>query len=103
MAIGRPGQSHSDRAGPVEWYGRAAQRLGGVLTPLALAVVATSGTLVGLRVGTAGGTLRRLIAIASADPATLPPVAAVCHYGLFGVAVGTWFLGLGFILTGVFE
>lgn len=103
MATSRPQQPLAGEPDSIEWYGRLAQRLGGGLAAVAFLVAAVSGGLLAAEAGSAAGTVDRLVAVASADPGTLSAVAAVCHYGLLGIVVGTWFLGLGFILTGLFE
>lgn len=69
---------------------------------MALFVAVTSAAVLGLPAAP-GAAAARLVTVAAADPTTLPTLAAVCHYGLLGVVVGTWFLGLGFILTGFLE
>lgn len=103
MATSRPEHPLAGEPGTVEWYGRLVQRLGGGLAVAALLVAASTGAALGLEAGTTDAGLSRLVTVAAADPTTLPTLAAVYHYGLVGVVVGTWFLGLGFILTGVFE
>ncbi|WP_256296745.1 hypothetical protein [Haloarchaeobius salinus] len=103
MATSRPRRPVAGEPSTVEWYGRLVQRLGGGLAVASLLVAVTSGAALGLAAGPVGASLDRLVTIAAADPATLPTLAAVCHYGLLGVVVGSWFLGLGFILTGFLE
>lgn len=103
MATSRPQHPVAGEPGTVEWYGRLAQRLGGGLIAAALLVAIPSGVALALAAGTAGAALSRLVAVAAADPATLSTVATVFHYGILGVAVGSWLLGLGFILTGFLE
>ena len=103
MATSRPQEPSVREPATVEWYGRLAQRLGIAVSALALAVSVASGAGIALEAGTGGAALSRLVTVATADPTTLPQLAVVCHYGLVGVVVGCWFLGLGFILTGFFE
>ncbi|WP_440988941.1 hypothetical protein [Haloarchaeobius baliensis] len=103
MATSRPQQPFVREPATAEWYGRLAQRLGIAVSALALAVAAVTGAAIALEAGSAGTALSRLVTVAAADPATLPALAVACHYGLVGVVVGCWFLGLGFILTGFFE
>jgi hypothetical protein len=103
VATSRPQQPLASEPSTVEWYGRLAQRLGGALAAVAFGVTALSGAAVGIEAGAAGAALSRLVTVAAADPATLPVLAAVYHYALIAVVAGSWFLGLGFILTGVFE
>ncbi|MFC4408781.1 hypothetical protein [Haloarchaeobius iranensis] len=103
MATSRPQRPFADEPGTAEWYGRLAQGLGGALAAVAFGVAALSGAAIALETATVGAALSRLVAVAAADPATLPPVAVVYHYALVGVVAGGWVLGLGFILTGFFE
>jgi hypothetical protein len=103
VATSRPQQPLAGEPGTVEWYGRLAQRLGGGLAAAALLVASTSGAALGLQAGTADAALSRLLTVAAADPTALPTLATVFHYGLVGTVLGSWFLGLGFILTGFFE
>jgi hypothetical protein len=103
VATSRPQRPFADERGTLERYGRLAQRLGGALVALAFGVAALSGATIALEAGTTGAALSRLVSVVAADPATLRTVATVYHYALVGVVAGSWFIGLGFILTGFFE
>ncbi|WP_267640596.1 hypothetical protein [Haloarchaeobius amylolyticus] len=100
MAARRPPFRATVEHRPVERLGRVAERGGAVVALLAGIVAFTSG---GILLTTTAAGLGQLLAAALAPAATLGGLALVFHWAAVGVAVGGWFLGLGFIVTGVLE
>ncbi|WP_435346244.1 hypothetical protein [Haloarchaeobius sp. HRN-SO-5] len=103
MATRSPASPLLDDDRSIWWYGVLAERVGAAVASVALAVAAVTAVPLASDAATASAAVAQVAHVAAADPGSLSLVAATCHYALMGVAVGTWFLGLGFILTGVFE
>ncbi|WP_435359178.1 hypothetical protein [Haloarchaeobius sp. DFWS5] len=106
MAASRPPFQLSLASHPVERVGWLAERGGAALALVAgLVAVGTGAIAVAGSTGplTPAATVDRLVTAAVASPTTLSGAALVFHWAVVLVAVGCWFLGLGFILTGYLD
>ena len=103
MATSRPSPTLLDDHRSIAWYGHLAIWVGSVLACIALAVAAVSGAVLANGSATLHTVVTQMVHVAGTDPASLSLVETVYHYALLGVALGTWFVGLGFLVTGYFE
>ncbi|WP_435319296.1 hypothetical protein [Haloarchaeobius sp. TZWSO28] len=101
MAASRPPFQAAFEHRPVERLGVLAERGGAVVALLAGVVAFTTGSV--LLATTTGAGVGQLVAVATAPASTLSGLALVFHWASVGVAVGGWFLGLGFIVTGFLD
>ncbi|WP_439027299.1 hypothetical protein [Haloarchaeobius sp. DT45] len=102
MAASRPPFRAAFEHRPVERVGTLAER-GGAAVALVAGVLALVTGSVLLVTATPANGVDSLVTAATAPASALGGLALVFHWAVVGVAVGGWFLGLGFIVTGFLE
>ncbi|WP_435333782.1 hypothetical protein [Haloarchaeobius sp. TZWWS8] len=103
MAASRPPFHVPQDGHPLVQLGQLVELAGAVLALLAGVVAMASGAWVVSGAPGPGAGFESLVRAATAPATTLAGATLLFHWAAVGLAVGCWFLGLGFIVTGYLD